>query len=252
MNTDSAWPPAWFSVVWNDSPGVVEKQLRFRQSFQSARPMSGRPCGPRLSTVNWNERTRCSNSGTSEPGSLSNGTGSSRIATSPVSLMYAATPAMSHSGSSLKPEPMSLFPRFVSGWYWWYAEPSSNCVDAMSMMRSRARSGMRCTKPSRSWLESRKPIPRPIPVSKNDAERDMLNVTMHWYWFQMLTIRSSFSSSDFTEYVDSRPVQCARSCSNAASVCSVVAKRPSSACARSLLMTWWASSAHFSSSGFSM
>ena len=183
---------------------------------------------------------------------MSNGTGSSRIATSPVSLMYAATPAMSHSGSSLKPEPMSLFPRFVSGWYWWYAEPSSNCVEAMSMMRSRARSGMRCTKPSRSWLESRKPMPRPMPVSKNDAERDMLNVTMHWYWFQMLTIRSSFSSSDFTEYVDSRPVQCARSCSNAASVCSVVAKRPSSACARSLLMTWWASSAHFSSSGFSM
>ena len=130
---------------------------------------------------------------------MSNGTGSSRMPTSPVSLMYAATPAISHSGSSLKPEPMSLFPRFVSGWYWWYAEPSSNCVDAMSMMRSRARSGMRCTKPSRSWLESRKPIPRPIPVSKNDADRDMLNVTMHWYWFQMLTIRSSFSSSLFTE-----------------------------------------------------
>ena len=36
-------------------------------------------------------------------------------------------------------------------------------------------------------------MPRPIPVSKNDAERDMLNVTMHWYGFQMLTIRSSFS-----------------------------------------------------------
>ena len=48
--------------------------------------------------------------------------------------MYAATPRISHSGSSLKPEPMSLFPRLVSGWYWWYAEPSANWVDAMSMM----------------------------------------------------------------------------------------------------------------------
>lgn len=69
----------------------------------------------------------------------------------------------------------------------------------MSMMRCRARSGTRCTKPSRSWFESRKPIPRPMPVSKYDAERDMLNVTMHWYWFQMLTIRSSFSSVERTE-----------------------------------------------------
>src|SRR5450756_2666400 len=60
MNTDSATPPPWFSVVWNDSPGVVEKQLRFRQSFQSARPISGRPCGPLFVTVCWNERVRCS------------------------------------------------------------------------------------------------------------------------------------------------------------------------------------------------
>ena len=29
--------------VWNDSPGSVEKQFRFRQSFQSARPINGRP-----------------------------------------------------------------------------------------------------------------------------------------------------------------------------------------------------------------
>ena len=74
-------------------------------------------------------------------------------------------------------------------------------------MRSRARSGTRWTNPSRSWFESRKPIPRPIPVSKYDAERDRLNVTMHWYWFQMLTIRSSFSSVLDTWYVDSRSVQ---------------------------------------------
>ena len=35
----------------------------------------------------------------------------------------------------------------------------------------------------------------------------MLNVTMHWYWFQTLTIRSSFSSPLVTEYVESSPVQ---------------------------------------------
>jgi hypothetical protein len=51
MNTDSATPPAWFCVVWNDSPGSVEKQLRFRQSFQSARPMRGNPWGPRLAST---------------------------------------------------------------------------------------------------------------------------------------------------------------------------------------------------------
>ena len=34
--------------------------------------------------------------------------------------------------------------------------------------------------PSRSWFESRKPMPRPMPVSKYEALRDMLNVTMHW------------------------------------------------------------------------
>ena len=63
-------------------------------------------------------------------------------------------------------------------------------------MRSRARSGTRWTKPSRSWFESRKPMPRPMPVSKKEALRDMLKVTMHWYGFQMLTIRSSRSSPD--------------------------------------------------------
>ncbi len=51
MKTDSAVTPSWFVVVWNDSPGVVEKQLRLRQSFQSARPMSGSLCGPIRSSV---------------------------------------------------------------------------------------------------------------------------------------------------------------------------------------------------------
>ena len=119
MNTDSAEPPAWFSVVWNDSPGSLEKQLRFRQSFQSARPMSGKPCGPRLARVNSNDLARCSNREAACASSLSNGTCSSRIDQSPVSLRYAATPRMSQSGSSLNPDPTSLFPRLVRGWYWW-------------------------------------------------------------------------------------------------------------------------------------
>ena len=51
MKTDSATLPSLLVVVWNDWPGVSEKQFRFRQSFQSARPMSGRPCGPRRSSV---------------------------------------------------------------------------------------------------------------------------------------------------------------------------------------------------------
>jgi hypothetical protein len=60
MNTDSAVPPATFSVVWNDCPGSAEKQLRFRQSFQSARPMSGSRCGPSRSDVYRSDRSRCS------------------------------------------------------------------------------------------------------------------------------------------------------------------------------------------------
>ena len=42
-------------------------------------------------------------------------------------------------------------------------------------------------------------MPRPMPVSKYEAERDMLNVTMHWYGFQMLTVRFNFSSPDSIE-----------------------------------------------------
>ena len=165
MNTDSATPVSLFSTVWKLSPGVSEKQLRFRQSFQSARPMSGMPWGPLCVMVKFTERRKCSSSGCSEPSTLLNGTGSVRMLTSPVSARYAYTPATSHSGSSLKPPPMSALPFLVSGWYWCHAEPSSIWVEAMSMMRSRARSGMRCTKPSRSWLESRKPMPRPMPDS---------------------------------------------------------------------------------------
>ena len=51
MKIDSAVRPFRLPVVWNDSSGVSEKQLRFRQSFQSARPMSGSPCGPRFAVT---------------------------------------------------------------------------------------------------------------------------------------------------------------------------------------------------------
>ena len=59
---------------------------------------------------------------------------------------------------------------------------------ARSSSRWRARSGTMWTNPSRSWFESRKPMPRPMPVSNRLAERDRLNVAMHWYWFQVLTM----------------------------------------------------------------
>jgi hypothetical protein len=51
MKTDSATLPSLLVVVWKLWPGVSEKQFRLRQSFQSARPMSGSPCGPRRSSV---------------------------------------------------------------------------------------------------------------------------------------------------------------------------------------------------------
>ena len=50
-------------------------------------------------------------------------------------------------------------------------------------------------------------MPRPMPVSKYEAERDMLKVTMHWYGFQMLTMRSRRGSPVFTVYVESIFVQ---------------------------------------------
>ena len=44
--TDSAFLPSLLVQVWNESLGSLLKQLRLRQSFQSARPISGSPCGP--------------------------------------------------------------------------------------------------------------------------------------------------------------------------------------------------------------
>src|SRR5665647_755525 len=55
MNTDSATPPPWFSVVWNDSPGVVEKQLRLRQSFQHTVTHKGPHGLPLIGRADWND-----------------------------------------------------------------------------------------------------------------------------------------------------------------------------------------------------
>ena len=45
--TDSARPALRIGAVWKDSSGSVECAFRLRQSFQSARPISGSPCAPR-------------------------------------------------------------------------------------------------------------------------------------------------------------------------------------------------------------
>ena len=39
-------------------------------------------------------------------------------------------------------------------------------IEAISRIRCLAASGIRCTNPSRSWHESRNPMPRPMPDSK--------------------------------------------------------------------------------------
>src|SRR5450756_799144 len=54
-----------------------------------------------------------------------------------------------------------------------------------------------------------------MPDSKSDAERDKLKVTMHWYGFQTLTIRSTCSFPVWAWQIPRRSVQRARSASNA-------------------------------------
>ena len=85
MNTDSAFPLSKLEQVWKLSPGVEEKQLRFRQSFQSALPMRGRPWGPLWEIVYPMLLLRCSKRLFALVSSLLNGTISSRIDQSPVS-----------------------------------------------------------------------------------------------------------------------------------------------------------------------
>ena len=77
--------------------------------------------------------------------------------------------------------------------------------------------GIRWTKPSRSWFESRKPMPRPMPVSNRLADRDRLNVAMHWYWFHVLSIRSACGSGHSTWNRESRSSQSAPRRENASS-----------------------------------
>ena len=48
-----------------------------------------------------------------------------------------------------------------------YGNAFESWVAARSRMRWRARSGTRWTKPSKSWYESRKPRPRPMPDSRS-------------------------------------------------------------------------------------
>ena len=85
MNTDSAFPLSKLEQVWKLSPGVEEKQFRFRQSFQSALPISGKPWGPLWETVYPIQRLKCSKRLFAFVSSLLNGTFSSRIDQSPVS-----------------------------------------------------------------------------------------------------------------------------------------------------------------------
>ena len=92
----------------------------------------------------------------------------------------------------VEPRPDRVVPRFVSGLVL-VVRARRQLVAARSRIRSRARSGTMCTKPRRSGLESRNPMPRPIPVSNDEADRDRLNVAMHWYGFQTFTIRSTCS-----------------------------------------------------------
>jgi hypothetical protein len=41
-------------------------------------------------------------------------------------------------------------------------------------------------------------MPRPMPVSYMLAERERLKVAMHWYWFQVLAMRSTCGSGHWT------------------------------------------------------
>ena len=90
---------------------------------------------------------------------------------------------------------MSLLPRLVSGWYWWYALPSANCVDgdvddalarALGDQVHEAEQILVGVAEAHAAADARS--------RSSEALRDMLKVTMHWYWFQMLTMRLSFSS----------------------------------------------------------
>jgi hypothetical protein len=62
INTDSATPPFLFSVVCKRFVRISGKTIgdRSGSQFQSALPIRGNPCGPRLLTTWSKERLRCS------------------------------------------------------------------------------------------------------------------------------------------------------------------------------------------------
>ena len=100
----------------------------------------------------------------------------SRMSRSPVSLMC-RVPTISQRGSSLNPEPMALFPsceRLVL----MIRTPIGELGRSQVQMAAGPAQAL-VTNPKRSWLESRKPMPRPIPDSKYEALRDKLKVAIH-------------------------------------------------------------------------
>ena len=118
--TDSARPALRIGAVWKDSSGSVECALRLRQSFQSARPISGSPCAPRR--VQRVARARPPGDRASSRRRPARPRTERRHRAGPRGRSRARTPrrsSTSQSGSSLKPLPISLLPVRVSGWYWW-------------------------------------------------------------------------------------------------------------------------------------
>ena len=180
MNTDSATPPGRLGAVWKDSPGWSEKTLRLRQSFQSARPISGNPCGPSRSSVKSMHRRRWSWSGVSEPSALSHAHG--LVEDRQVAGLLDVGRDREHQPRRVVVEPgadvviAALGERLVLVVRAAVGELRGGDVEDPRP----GPLGDHVDSPSRSWFESRKPIPRPMPDSNSDAERDRLKVTMHW------------------------------------------------------------------------
>ena len=196
MNTDSAVRPVRLPVVWNDSSGVSEKQFRLRQSFQSARPISGRPCGPEVlehvvERALAGARTACALFfglvveghllvEDREVAGLLDVGGGARDQPQRVVVEAAADVVVAALGERL----VLVVGAAVGRTAWRRCRGCAPGRAPAPGARSRAGPGWSRGSPCRGRC----------PVSKYEAERDMLKVTMHWYGFQMLTMRSSRSS----------------------------------------------------------
>ena len=66
-------------------------------------------------------------------------------------------------------------------------------------------------------------MPRPMPVSYIEVERERLKVAMHWYWFHAFSMRAACSSGNFAWKLDSRPSQKRPSSAKAASTAPALA-----------------------------